>query len=448
MDKQRKLAEKLKELEQQLIKQKWIPLLAKDFNNVKSPNCRLEVNVDAEKIVEIDARISVLSNASLCSFFHLFNGIEINHGGASHAIKCKLTLYQLISGFNNYDMPILSEPTLRRMFKNIWEDHSTIIDKWAEDWMMILSTPAIRALYASLNNPHPFKSVTMFIDGKDFVTILSDLSNEKKRTKRGKNSLISRKNSYKNAGKIVFLDDIKLNPICISEMVGANSAYDGHMMIKMNIHKRMDPSLDCLIFDHHFDSAVADVIEKDTTDGGSLQDCNFCFNIRKKKNIELLPDELEYQERHGGFRSKQETQRNASLVKTFARFSPHCSIRTKKFKTLQLQIKVACVLLALSNEEKRHPDMFADIDFKLENFEYPVEGDDSESSPSKSVNELKLLQNNMSLKQEEQFEMLMNGGEIESQNSNEEFETLPFLPVIEDTYFDAHLELVFLLLSF
>jgi hypothetical protein len=53
----------------------------------------------------------------------------------------------------------------------------------------------------------------------------------------------------------------------------------------------------------------------------------------------------------------------------------------------------------------------------------------------------------MSLKQEEQFEMLMNGGEIESQIGNEEFETLPFLPVIEDTYFDAIWSCFFLLLS-
>jgi hypothetical protein len=136
------------------------------------------------------------------------------------------------------------------MFNDIWVEHSTIIDKWAEDWMLILSTPAIRALYASLNNSHPFKSVTMFIDGKDFITVLSDLTNQ-------------------------------------------------------------------------------------------------------KKDNELLPDELEYQERHQGFRSKQETQRNTSIVQTFARFSPHYNIRTKKLKrnSSKSNLLVCCLLYLMKRRD-------------------------------------------------------------------------------------------------
>lgn len=430
--------EKLKKLEESLINDKWLPVINKRFSEVKYPTFRQIILINSEIMDEINSRIKILSNSALCAFFHLFNEININYGGVSHSTKAKLVLYQLITGINNYDMPVLSEPTLRRMQKTIWKDNWSKIDSWANEWMKILSTSRIRALYATIYNPPTFKSVTMFIDGKDFVTILSDLSNEKKRTKNGKSNLISRKNNFKNAGKIVFLDDIKLNPLALSEMVGANAAYDGHLMIKMELHKIMDPQLDCLMFDHHFDSSIQTLIEDSVINSAStvapLQECNFCYNIRKKKNVSLLPDELDYQEKHGGFRSKQETERNAALVHTFKRFSSKCSIRTTSFKILQLQIKVACVLLAISREEKRHPVLFNDIEFSVDSFEYPIEEDDCNVQQSTSVKELIEQQVIMSQKQQQELKRLLDDeDEVEQREVGEE-NSLLFIPVEEDTY--------------
>ena len=89
----------------------------------------------------------------------------------------------------------------------------------------------------------------------------------KKIHKNGKSTLLSRRNSWKNGFKVVFLDDSKGFPVAISKVYGANEIYDGAIMTEMNISNCMDPSRDCLIYDHHFDKAAKKLIKANSLKG-------------------------------------------------------------------------------------------------------------------------------------------------------------------------------------
>jgi hypothetical protein len=208
--------------------------------------------------------------------------------------------------------------------------------------------------YSHLYNSNPFKAVTLLIDGKDFVTALTELKNEKRLTKKGKSTLTSYKNNFKNGGKVVFLDDSRMMPIAISKMVGANEAYDGHLMKSMKIHKVMHPEFDNLIYDHHFDRACEDIIEISESKNIALNATNFTPSIRKLPGQSFSPDELQYNKQHGSYRSLQETARNAALVNTFKRFSPNCKMRCRSFDVLLLQMKVCIVLYSISKHQTKN----------------------------------------------------------------------------------------------
>ncbi len=65
----------------------------------------------------------------------------------------------------------------------------------------------IRILYAMLNNPSLFESVTLIMDSKDFVVIFNREDLEYTPNISGKSNLISRKNKWRNAGKTNFIID-------------------------------------------------------------------------------------------------------------------------------------------------------------------------------------------------------------------------------------------------
>ena len=90
-----------------------------------------------------------------------------------------------------------------------------------------------------------YNHVTLLIGDKDFLTVLNDLRSDKKLSTNNKSSLTSRKNNYKNGGKVVFLDDVKLNSVAISKIYGCNEKYDGHIAKDMCLQKYISPHSDC-----------------------------------------------------------------------------------------------------------------------------------------------------------------------------------------------------------
>ena len=95
----------------------------------------------------------------------------------------------------------------------------------------------------------------------------------------------------------------------ISDIYGANELYDGHIMKKMRVYQVMDPNVDCIIYDHHFDSEALNFIESDHCQALGFSEKNICPNIMKKRNTTLADDQIEYQQQHGAFRSTQESEK-------------------------------------------------------------------------------------------------------------------------------------------
>ncbi|GAA5817784.1 hypothetical protein MFLAVUS_011340 [Mucor flavus] len=98
---------------------------------------------------------------------------------------------------------------------------------------------------------------------------------------------------------------------------------------------------------------------------------NFCYPIRKDRNIKLTNDEEKFNHILGGLRSKIESY-FAELGSIFTRFSGQCKIRITDKKIYNIQLKLAIVLLNI----KYFNDLFQIEDnnhynkWRLENFDY------------------------------------------------------------------------------
>jgi hypothetical protein len=384
----------LEEAEIELIEKEWLKVLHRPWPVVSRSTGREKKSISDESIQLLNSTLCNLHEVVVMEFLKVFGTIQISHGLFSHLIKGKMILYQLLSGESSTSIPGIEYSTYRRLYKEVWLKNSAVWSNWCGSWMEVLSTPEIRMLYSRVHSPELFKTVTMFIDSKDFVTILNDLRAEKRKTRNNKSTLISRKNGWKHAGKIVFLDDIKMNPIAQSRMWGANERYDGKIMSEMKIYKYMNPDYDCLIFDHHFDSEVTNIIEEANEKGINLSLANFSPNL---KGASLSPGERHFKESHSAFRSKQETERN-TIPNTFKCFSSTSQLRCVDFEVRGLQIKVCNILLAIHREIKRHPSVFASIvvRWKDKNFDFPIEEIDL-TSPA--VSELVQRSDDMKQKQ-------------------------------------------------
>ncbi|KAI8327746.1 hypothetical protein BC941DRAFT_363916 [Chlamydoabsidia padenii] len=82
---------------------------------------------------------------------------------------------------------------------------------------------------------------------------------------------------------------------------------------------------DCLTFDGLYSNTLNEVIKKYNNIDFNINEDNFIYPVRKQKNIELTQDEDLFNKHLGGYRS---------IIETIT-----------KFKTYNLQLKLACLLL-------------------------------------------------------------------------------------------------------
>jgi hypothetical protein len=75
---------------------------------------------------------------------------------------------------------------------------------------------------------------------------------------------------------------------------------DDKLLIEMNIDKKLN-NLECIALDGGYSNAVKHIIENT-----NLNIYNFMFPIRKQINIDLNNNEIDYNLKFGGFRSKIE----------------------------------------------------------------------------------------------------------------------------------------------
>lgn len=409
-------------METSLLTEKWLPQLERDWPIVKPTTGRREYKQNPEDLIEIHNALSTLHRIAVMEFLKMYGNSTNCSGTMDKIVKGKMILYQLIEGCSNGDVPGVSKSTYRRIFDSFWKGNSELIEEWFNSWITRFSTPEIRALYAKVNNLEPFKHVTMMIDGKDFVQCLSDLRNERKKTKNGKSSLTSHKNNFKNGGKVVFLDDIRMNPLMISEIYGANEKYDGHIMKEMKIYNLMGPETDCVMFDHHFDSEARNFIKTSECKNRGFSLKNICPSVAKQRNIPLTNDERKYQKEHGAFRSQQESERNANLVNKFKIFSANSKKKITTFNELLLQIKVCSILITISKEATENEEIFSNLfsEWEDHNFTFPVE-----ETPVHSQRIISLLANSkeMCQSQNEVLEQMF-FGEQDFANDEMDFDSL------------------------
>jgi len=156
----------------------------------------------------------------------------------------------------------IQQSSYEAIFNGFYIKNFEEMNKLADDFLLnFFSNIKIRISFSHLNNPTLFESVTLFIYSKDIVVLLSYEQNELRPNVSGKSNLISRKNSWRNAGKTNFVIDCQNYLLSLSSTYGANEIYDSSFIEKQNIKKIMDKN-DVMCADHHFDSGMNEMIEK------------------------------------------------------------------------------------------------------------------------------------------------------------------------------------------
>jgi hypothetical protein len=100
---------------------------------------------------------------------------------------------------------------------------------------------------------------------------------------------------------------------------------------------------DCICFDGLYENTVNEVIEKYNNAGLSITINNFCYPIKKDKNVDLELDELNYNKQLGSFRSSIESY-FANFGKKFKRFDAQHKVRITDNELYNIQLKLAIVL--------------------------------------------------------------------------------------------------------
>ncbi|KAG2228452.1 hypothetical protein INT48_008651, partial [Thamnidium elegans] len=173
----------------------------------------------------------------------------------------------------------------------------------------LFSNVKIRLLTAKLLNPELFSHVTLYLDGHDtrgFRTqVAIDINN-----------------------MIIFVSDSK----------PCKHNTDDKMLIEMNIDKKLN-NLECIALDGGYLNSIKYLIENT-----NLNIYNFIFPIRKQINIDLNNNEIDYNLKFGGFRSKIE-KIFADIGDNFKRLNNEKPIKTSDIKIFNIQYKIGCLLL-------------------------------------------------------------------------------------------------------
>lgn len=326
---------------QEIINEFWVPYL----NNTYELKIKKNINrTKIKNIISIDKIKEYVYNkigflpvfvflTSFCTAINIpgpYNNIE----------KCLLVLLFLIEGKSIKDMKIYTHSETGSVFYNIYECiFITNKDKLAEwiDKMMenLFGNEKTRILNSYVKNPEFFKHITLLLDGHHNKITLEDIDLKK-------TELYSYK-LRKNGLNTQFIID--MNNICvyISESLPCKMNNDDNMFLNnVNFHKFFKYS-DCICFDGLYENTVNEVIDKYNNIGMNININNFCFPIKKDKNIELTNDEVFFNINLGSFRSRIESY-FADLSKTFKRLDAQNNVRITKTTTYNLQLKLCCIL--------------------------------------------------------------------------------------------------------
>ncbi|KAI8874598.1 hypothetical protein K501DRAFT_124504, partial [Backusella circina FSU 941] len=99
----------------------------------------------------------------------------------------------------------------------------------------------------------------------------------------------------------------------------------------------------CIALDGGYSNSVKHMIENT-----NLNIYNFIFPIRKQINVDLNNNEIDYNLKFGGFRSKIE-KIFADIGDNFKRLNNEKPIKTSNINNFNIQYKIGCLLLNIKN---------------------------------------------------------------------------------------------------
>jgi hypothetical protein len=302
--------------EKQLIKNKIIPILCMDYNEIEKKNYNRTTTLEIKNYLKIWEKVNqIWDRITIIEFTKLIAKIGDLPGPYSKFQTAICLLYQITEGKSNFDMSeFIPESTYRRIYEKIYDDKdsSVIIKEWSNNWYESFSNPIVRNLYSKIYNPDELKSITLIMDGKDIITLMDKIDNTNV-IENGFNIMLSRKNkkggNWQKGIKACFLIDSRGYCLNMTPVYGALEKYDGHLAPELNLLEIMDKN-DVISADHHFDKFLKDLFSEENDENSELSDPitenNYILKPVKKKNLPLNPDELDRKAKISAYLSKIE----------------------------------------------------------------------------------------------------------------------------------------------
>jgi hypothetical protein len=316
----------------------WKYLLNKNYiKNCKTKYYRTKIqtipNIDKIKINVYNKLGYIAPYIFLTSFCS-----HIKIPGAYNEIeKCILLIEFLLNGFSMNQMSIyIPESNFYKIYQSVFINNRDILNKWL-DYMLdnCFSNNILRLLSSKKNNPNNFEHVTLLMDGHHSKIAYQDINLDKKELY-----------SYKlktNGLNTQFIIDCNNICVYISNSLPCKMNNDDNMFLDIKLNKFLKDT-DCICFDGLYENTVNEVIDKYQNIGLPISINNFCFPIKKEKEIDLKLDEKNYNKQLSSFRSTIETY-FANFGKKFKRFDAQHKIRITDNNLYNIQLKLAIVLL-------------------------------------------------------------------------------------------------------
>lgn len=251
--------------------------------------------------------------------------------------KALILLEHLLKGYSSNEMEIYMPSTsFYRLYESLYIKNYEYLDKWISNKLKYcFSSPLLRLLCAKKFNPCILDNITLFLDGHHNRIVYQDINLDKK-------ELYSYKLKRNGLNTQIMID---VNKICvyISDSLPCRNNNDDKMLMDINLDQFYSET-DCICFDGLYENTINEYVEKYKNIGYNITIHNFCFPIKKDKNIKLTKDEEYFNENLSGLRSVIESY-FAELGNIFKRFNGQNKVRITDKKTYNIQLRLAIVLL-------------------------------------------------------------------------------------------------------
>lgn len=364
----------------QLLREEWT-ILNSMYPYVEDVKCHRTIKKEINFIEDIKYEIiNKLGTIPTFTFLVDFFSKYQFPGPYNNIEKGLLIIYQLLSGKTIREMEIyLPSSSFYDIYRTLYIKCYTELNSWIDSMLeKKFSTSTIRMLSASLNNPSKLKHVTMLLDGHDTRIIYENINFNKAH-------LYSYK--LKKSGlRTQVCIDINGMVLFISQSVPCKINTDGKMLEDLKIYKKMSIS-DCLLLDGGYTNHIENIIEVSDIKGGDITLDNFCFPIRKKPNIDLTNEEINFNDQLAGQRSQIESF-FADISNTFQRFKPKTPKRITDPDTYNVQYKLACLLFNINNLCKKCniESEYIHTKWAEKGFDFPKQDDNNKIIMSPRVN--------------------------------------------------------------